>query len=110
MTYPNTPGHAAGSATSQAAAETLYDREGLHFFILAMLYTNPAGFTVDEVKGSLEEAKGRDFDRSTVAARFTELKAKEMIADTNETRTSNRGKSATVWKATIKGRDYVLNN
>lgn len=109
MTYPNTPGHAAGSATSQAAAETLYDREGLHFFVLSCLYMTPSGLIVDEVKLQLEHEKGRTFDRSTVAARFTELKAQEMIIETADTRTSNRGKAASVWKLTTKGRDYVLN-
>ena len=110
MTYPNTPGHAKGSATSENAARTLYDREGIHFGILISLYAVPVGLNVDDARRVVETSRKRDFDRSTIAARFTELEAAGMIKATDKTAPSRRGKPATVYTLTIKGRDYVLNN
>lgn len=110
MTYPNSPGYAKGSETSQAAAETLYNREGLHFAVLQCLYNKAQGLVVDDVKYLVQRSMGRDFDRSTVAARFTELEAQGLIESTDQRGVTARGKSATIYKITIKGRDFILNN
>lgn len=110
MTYPNSPGYARNSATSREAAETLYNRDGLHFGVLQALYNNPHGLIVDDVKRIMQIYMKREFDRSTIAARFTELEAAGMIEATDKTAKTLRGKNATIYRATIKGRDYVLNN
>lgn len=110
MTYKNSPGFAAGSATSKNAAATLYDRDGIQFGIMTALYAVPTGLNVDDARRVVETARRRDFDRSTIAARFTELEAAGMVAATDKTSPSRRGKPSTVYKLTIKGRDYVLNN
>lgn len=110
MTYPNTPGFAKGSATSENAARTLYDRDSIQFGILISLYAVPGGLNVDDTRKQVEVARKRDFDRSTIAARFTELEAAGMIQATDKTAPSRRGKPATVYKLTTKGRDFVLNN
>ena len=103
MTYPQTTGYAKGSDTSRAAAETLYDREGLQFAVMSCLYNNPQGLVVDDVKKYVQHIKQRDFDRSTIAARFTELEAAGMLKATDERGTSARGKSATIYKLTASG-------
>ncbi len=110
MTYPNSPGYAQGSATSKAAAESLYNRDGLHYAVLNSLYNNHHGLVVDDVKRLMQVSMKREFDRSTIAARFTELEAAGMLIATEERGRTARGKSATIYKLTIKGRDFVLNN
>ena len=110
MTYPQTTGYAKGSDTSKAAAESLYNRDGLHFGVLNALYNNPHGLVVDDVKRLMQAQMKREFDRSTIAARFTELQAAGMLQETELRGVTARGKSATIYKLTIKGRDFVLNN
>ncbi len=108
--YSQSAGYAKGSDTSRAAAETLYDRDGLQFFVLAFLYMHSQGLVVDDVKKAAQTRFKRDYDRSTIAARFTELEAAEMIRATDERGKSARGKSATIYKITRKGMDYIINN
>lgn len=110
MSYPQSPGYAQGSATSREAAESLYNRDGLHFGVLNALYNNPHGLVVDDVKSLMQKSMNREFDRSTIAARFTELQAAGMLQETDLRGVTARGKSATIYKLTIKGRDFVLNN
>lgn len=110
MTYPHTAGYAKNSETSKEAAESVYDREGLQFSVMAILFNNPLGLVVDDVKMVVEKIKGRTFDRSTIAARFTELKLAEMIEETQYYGKTARGKKAVIYKLTTKGRDYILNN
>lgn len=110
MTYPFTTGFAKGSATSKAAADSLQSRDAVAFAVLQALYVVGAhGYIVDEAKPIVEHALGRDFDRSTVAARFTELKEMGYIEETSATRQTPRGRQAAVHKISIKGRDAVLN-
>lgn len=111
MSYPNSPGYAQGSATSKAAADSLTGHGEVASVVLrAVRDALNHGMTVDEAKIIVERALERDFDRSTVAARFTELKMNGMIEETPATRPTPRGRSATVFRITIKGRDFVLNN
>lgn len=98
MKFPEAPGYAKNSDTSRAAAQRLTDRTFIHEKILTILKITPAGMTVDEMKPRLEIAMDRVFDRSTVAARFTELKAAGKIAETDERRQTPMGRSATVYK------------
>lgn len=102
--YPDQAGFAAGSDTSENAAEKLTMRKELHSFILVTMKTAyPDGFTVDELKVRAEVFFRRTFDRSTIAARCTELsdpKVAKIIA-TPETRLSPRKRPAHV---------YVMNN
>lgn len=111
MTYPNTPGYAQGSTTSKAAAESLVGHGEVAAAVLrAVKGALNHGLTVDEAKIIIERGLERDFDRSTVAARFTELKMNGMIQETPRTRPTPRGRQATVFTITIKGRDFLLNN
>lgn len=110
MTYPNSPGYAQNSATSRSAAEQLTGRGEIASAVLNSFYMSAVGRTVDELKTSIEAALGRDFDRTTIGARVTELKAEGMVEETPMTRTSARGRQVTVFRLTIKGRDYCLNN
>lgn len=110
MTYPNTPGFAKGSDTSREAAEQLTDKPKIWWSILNSIKSaNSHGLTVDEVKPMIQWLMQRDFDRSTVAARFTEMKELGYLEETDERRPTPRGRSATVWKITVKGRDFLLN-
>ncbi len=110
MNYPNSPGYAQGSETSRAAAESLSGHSELCLNILAVLRSSVSGLIVDDVKAMVERNLERSFDRSTIAARFTELKERGMIYETAETKKTPRGRAATVFKLTIKGRDHILNN
>lgn len=96
--YPESPGYARRSETSREAATRLTDRDIIHDKILKILKITPAGMTVDEMKPRIEVALDREFDRSTIAARFTELKAKALIVETDERRQTPRGRSALVYK------------
>lgn len=111
MTYPNTPGFAKWSDTSKEAADLLTDKPQIWYCILnAIKSSNNHGLTVDEVKPMVQWLMQRDFDRSTIAARFTEMKELGYLEETDERRPTPRGRSATVFKITIKGRDYLLNH
>ncbi len=111
MTYPNSPGYAKGSDTSKAAAESLSTHGELSFAVLrAVRNAGSIGIIVDDAKALVEDELGRSFDRSTVAARFTELKAQEMIEETDQRRMTPRDRMATVFKITLKGRNYFINN
>lgn len=111
MSYPQSPGYAKNSDTSKAAAHALTGHGAVSSAVLrAIRDAGNHGMIVDEAKIIIERVFERDFDRSTVAARFTELKEGGMIEETNATRPTPRGRQATVFKITIKGRDFVLNN
>lgn len=98
MTYPHSPGFAAGSETSQEAAERLTSKDELCGLIkrhlLEQVYN---GSTVDEAKVYCEAQAGRDFDRSTVAARFTELTEAGEIALSTEKRLTPKRRNAGVY-------------
>ena len=111
MTYPNSPGYASGSATSRMAAEQLTGRGEIVMAVLRRLYVAAnTGRTVDELKASIEATMERTFDRTTIGARVTELQALGYVQPTNDTRKTPRGRQATVFKITVKGMDYCLNN
>lgn len=98
MTYPDTPGYARDSDTSREAAEKLTGKEFLHRHIVNFLTSKGThGATVDETKELLEEKTRREYDRSTIAARFTELEAAGRIVRTEATRKSARGRRASVY-------------
>lgn len=99
--YPAAAGYAKGSDTSKEAAVRLTTKKALHEIILGVLAVSPAGMTVDEMKPIVEMRLGRSFDRSTVAARFTELKSEAWgaaIVETPETRISPMNRPAHVHK------------
>ena len=110
MNYPNSPGYAQGSATSKAAAEALSGHGEISSAVLrAVRDAGSHGLIVDEGKIIIERALERDFDRSTIAARFTELKILGLIEETNQRRKTPRERMAAVFKITIAGRDRCLN-
>lgn len=108
--YKNSAGYATGSDTSRQAAQSLFQRGSLQFEVLKALYENHAGMVVDDALIHMRNVMKRDFDRSTIGARFTELKDAGLIEATSGRGITARGKSAVVYKITIKGRDYILNN
>lgn len=111
MNYPNSPGYARKSDTSREAAESLSGHRELSLTVLKVIYAAANhGLIVDEAKVIVERAMERDFDRSTIAARFSELKNQGYIEETAERRKTQRQKNATVFRITIKGRDRALNN
>lgn len=98
MTYPSTPGYARNSETSKEAAEKLTSRDELRGLIIKHLsFMAYQGATVDEAKASCEATTGRSFDRSTVAARFTEMTEEGLIVVTRETRKTPRDRNAYVY-------------
>jgi hypothetical protein len=99
MMYPHSPGFAANSDTSREAADRLTSKDELQGFILNYLqhgciYT---GSTVDEAKERCESHFERTFDRSTIAARFTELTEEGLIVLTAEKRLTPRRRKAGVY-------------
>ena len=78
--YPISAGYAKDSDTSREAAHKVKDRHLIHDVIIELLvHAGKTGLTVDEAKPLVEAKLGRAMDRSTVAARFTELKAARRI-------------------------------
>ncbi len=100
--YPIVAGHAKGSDTSKEAADRLTDRTAIHKMILEILdHHYPLGLTVDEIKPIIEYKLRRNFDRSTIAARFTELKSAKFncsIIETPDKRLSPMNRLAHVYK------------
>lgn len=96
MTFPHSPGFARNSDTSRQAAETLSNKDKMQRLIIEYMGIMPGGITPDEAKSYLERILDREFDRSTVAARFTELKELGRIIETAERRKTPRGKPAAV--------------
>ena len=99
MNYPHSPGFAANSDTSREAADRLTSKDELQGFILnylqhSCIYT---GSTVDEAKERCESHFERTFDRSTIAARFTELTEAGQIVLTAEKRLTPRRRKAGVY-------------
>jgi len=78
--------------------------------LVALRDAGDHGLIVDESRIMVERALDRDFDRSTIAARFTELKARGMIRETDERRQTPRGRKAAVFKILQSGRDALQLN
>lgn len=81
--YPENPGYAKNSNTSFQAAEKLTGKDILYDVIIDYLRAHPEGATVDDLKIVCEDKMDRDYDRSTIAARFTELTLKNKIIATD---------------------------
>lgn len=99
MNYPNSPGYARNSDTSREAADRLTSKKALVDLIVNYLEHHQIydGSTVDEAVVFCQQHLERKFDRSTIAARFTELEAQGVIVRTNDTRQSARGRRAAVY-------------
>lgn len=108
MTYPASPGFAAGSETSKGAADALTGRDAAQREVLKALYHHRDGLIVDEIKIVIEKTMGREFDRSTVAARCTELEARLLIHATEGRRMSARNRPAAIYKITIDGEIHLF--
>lgn len=121
--YPESPGFVAGSETSREAAESLTTKDILRnclldafsrHYTIQMPFYNVAdkfkglgferpytigleiGLTGDEGLVYAHTVLGQDFDRGTIAARFTELKHEGLIVELDRRRPSLRGRSAAV--------------
>ncbi len=99
--YPKAPGYARGSDTSKEAADKLTQRTVIHEAILRALTVNSQGLIVDDAKRFLESYMGRKFDRSTIAARFTELEKLGRIIMTDEKQKTPMGRNAHVYKISV---------
>lgn len=98
MGYPDTPGYARHSDTSKEAAENLTGKDALYSTILNyMRGLGYFGAIVDEALEVCEKCHARSYDRSTIAARFTELEAQGRIMRTNQTRKTARNRNASVY-------------
>ncbi len=99
MSYPETPGFAKHSETSKEAADLLTNKDELQGFIINYLQHSCiyGGSTVDEAKDRCEQHFERTFDRSTIAARFTELTEEGVIVLTSEKRLTPRRRKAGVY-------------
>lgn len=98
MTYPETPGYSRHSKTSKEASKKLKSKDALYSLILNhMVSVNTYGSTVDEMLAVCEKQHNRSYDRSTIAARFTELELSKRIVKTNKTRKTPRNRNATVY-------------
>ena len=72
--YPNSAGYAKGSETSKEAAQKLTSREIISESVLHLVDAAAQfGITVDEARIRIENMLDKDFERSTIAARFSEL-------------------------------------
>lgn len=95
--YPNATGYAKNSDTSKMAAEQLRTKTFIREYVLSLLMRHGArGLTPDEAKAIIEKETNQSFDRTTIAARFTELKAIERIKLSGARRPTPRGRMAEV--------------
>lgn len=96
--YPESPGYARNSETSQEAAINLKSKDYLYSTILSnMKGMAEYGVIVDEALEVCQKCHNRTYDRSTIAARFTELEAQGRIIRTNKTRKTPRNRKASVY-------------
>lgn len=100
MNYPEDAGYAKNSDTSREAAEMLTDRTQIQNYVVRKIgNAGQNGMTVDEMKVAAEEYFRRGFDRSTIAARFTELEADKRIVKSNLKRKTPRKRWAYAYVA-----------
>lgn len=95
--YPNSAGYAKNSETSKMAADQLRTKTFIREYVLSLLMRHGAhGLTPDEAKAIIERETNQSFDRTTIAARFTELKAADRIKLSGARRPTPRGRMAEV--------------
>ena len=108
MNYPDNPGYAQKSETSKQAASRLTCQSELHILILSELSDHGAtGLIVDEALPIVINKMQRHFDRSTVAARFTEMKIMGLIETSDLTRLTPKNRSASVFVINQNGLDWL---
>ena len=97
--YDGNPPHAAGSATSEAAGESV-DRVSMGRRVYALIAVRsiavevnglPYGATDDEIEQAL------NMRHQTVSARRRELVLLGKVVDSGRTRATRSGRQATVW-------------
>lgn len=112
MTYPTSAGFVKGSDTSKQAAEQLQTQGRIATAVLlALRQAGRDGLIVDEARIFAQDMNKEEYERSTVAARFSELKNMGFIEDTGNRRESKKsGRMVAVFKITTTGRDYLLNS
>lgn len=91
MKYPNEPGFAKNSDTSQEAAESLNDANKLRNRVLQFIkeHKNATCWEVEQ---------GLDLRHQTASARIRELYLKGYIMDSGERRLTDSKRKATVWR------------
>lgn len=96
MTYPDTPGFQAHSATSRAAAEQLHSINTMEGQILDRLAISEVGWTADELHQHLETL-WPSIQSGTVAARLRGLQLKGKIVKGAVERKTRSGRLANEW-------------
>lgn len=93
MSYPDDPGHAKGSKTSKAAAESMKEKAPtLRAKVLDFIKKQRwRGATDDEIEVAL------DMRHQTASARRRELVLAGLVRATDMKRKTRSGRSATVW-------------
>lgn len=95
MNYPEDAGYAKNSDTSREAAESLHDRKAVQNYVVSKIASaGQGGMTVDELKIAAETFFNRGFDRSTIAARCTEMESAKRIQRSNIKRMTPRKRFA----------------
>ena len=90
--YPQSPGYAKGSETSREAAQRLTSRDAIAEIVLSAVDSSGKfGVTVDEVRPKVEASLGTK-ERTSIAARFTELEAQGLIRKAGK-RDNGRGRN-----------------
>lgn len=93
MSYPDDPGHAKGSKTSKAAAESMKPKAAsLRSQVLSFIEDKRVwGATDDEIEVAL------GLRHQTASARRRELVLEGLVCDSGTQRKTRSGRSATVW-------------
>lgn len=96
--YPRAPGFQKNSDTSREAARRLTSRETIEAEVMGLVQQSGAhGITVDEARQVIEGSLGKAFERTSIAARFTELEAQGRIRKAGQ-RNNGKGRNVNYYK------------
>ena len=92
--YPNSPGHVAGSTTSERAARRIAGHaKAIGQQILELLQERPGGLTADEVAAALHMVQPY-----AARPRLAELHRRGEVVDSGRRRPGRSGISQVVWR------------
>lgn len=96
--YPRGPGFQKNSDTSREAAKRLTSRESIETEVIKLVEESGAhGVTVDEARDIIQRRLGREFERTSIGARFTELESQGRIVKAGQ-RNNGRGRNVNYYK------------
>ena len=95
--YPHSPGHVAGSTTSERAARRIAGHaKAISERILELLRDRPGGLTTDEVAAALHMQQPY-----AARPRLAELHRRGQIIDSGQRRPGQSGVAQAVWKSAL---------